>query len=239
MQRRRMHCCGAMIAASSRGMGMRWDAAMSDLDQYVADLVQHEGNPVDQGGCYPYLDSVGVVTACIGEAFETLAAFQGVPWFNAAGTKATPEEVGAAWGILWAERDRIAQVWQPAPIGAVSSWAAYAARHYAPLTTIRVSQGEAVRRCQAKLTDEVLPALSAAIGVFEEAPLAARRCLVDIAWNAGWVDFVAHWPKLCNAVVDGDWRRAAQEAHTHGDDHTGRGVWRSNMMLSCLGSVTS
>jgi GH24 family phage-related lysozyme (muramidase) len=208
-----------------------------DLDQYVADLTQHEGCPVDQGGCYPYLDSIGVVTACIGEAFESLAAFQGVPWFSTSGAKASPEEVGAAWGILQAEKARIAQVWQQN--ATVSPWAAYAARHYAPLTTIRVSQGEAVRRCQAKLTNEVLPSLSAAIGAFATVPLAARRCLVDIAWNAGWSDFVAHWPKLCNAVVDEDWRRAAQEAHTHGDDHTGRGVWRSNMMLSCLGSVTS
>ena len=226
-------------------------AAMSELDQYVGDLARHEGCPVDQGGCYPYLDSVGVVTACIGEAFETLAAFQGVPWFQPSGAKATPEEITTTWLNLWAERTRIGQVWQQN--ATVSPWDAYAARHYAPLTTIRVSQGEAVRRCEKKLTDEVLPALAMEFGgcqprgiggqqivaVFDHLPLAARRCLVDIAWNAGWDDFVMHWPKLCNAVVDGDWRRAAQEAHTHGDDHTGRGVWRSNMMLSCLGSVTS
>jgi len=219
---------------------------MSDnLDVYVADLLAHEGCPAEPTGCYPYLDSKGLVTHGVGEHLS-IADFARVPWRSYNDQAALEAECVAAYNELLHEgQNRVF----PFP-----------ASHYAQFTRIRLPKAVALQRCKDRLAGEFLPALESALGgytpkgiggqqiypVWEHLPDAAQRVLVDLCWNSGAQGFSAEWPKLLRAVRASDWSEASRQCITvnYGETHEQaakrpRNVWRRDLMLSCSGPVTS
>jgi GH24 family phage-related lysozyme (muramidase) len=199
--------------------------APNPIDQYAYDLATREGVI-----SYPYLDSVGLVTYGVGECCREPVKFLSVPWKSSTtGALATPEEVGAAWGLLKAEHDRILSVWGKSTAGAFK---AYGAWHYHDKTLLRMAPGEAMQRCKNLLVSFV-EELKKSFPGWDALPAECRRVLVDLAWNTGAVGFAKRWPKLVAAIAAGDYRLAASECHTDGESEE-RGTWRRQRMLSCV-----
>jgi len=207
---------------------------MSDnLDVYVADLLAHEGAPAEPTGCYPYLDSKGLVTFGIGEHLS-IADFARVPWRSYNDQAALESEcVGAYNELLHEGQNRVF----PFP-----------ASHYAQFTRIRLPKAVALQRCKDRLAGEFIPAISKSFPyawTIDDQPLPARRVLVDLCWNSGAQGFKAEWPKLLAAVHDRDWAEASRQCITvnAGEAHEDaakrpRNVWRRDLMLSCAGPTS-
>jgi len=202
---------------------------MSDLDVYVADLLAHEGCPAEPAGCYPYLDSKGLVTFGIGEHLS-IADFARVPWRSYNDQAALESECEGAYNELLHEgQNRVF----PFP-----------ASHYAQFTRIRLPKAVALQRCKDRLNKEFLPAIEEATGYVNDFPLACMRVLVDLCWNSGAQGFRAEWPKLLNAVDVDDWAEASRQCITvnAGETHEDaakkpRNMWRRDLMLSCAGAT--
>jgi hypothetical protein len=211
----------------------------SDLDVYVADLLAHEGCPAEPTGCYPYLDTKGLVTHGVGEHLS-IADFARVPWRSYNDQAALESECEGAYNELLHEgQNRVF----PFP-----------ASHYAQFTRIRLPKAVALQRCKDRLASEFLPHLRAEceradgspVDKFDDMPLAVRRVLVDLCWNRGCGGFTAaEWPLLFRYAGNGYYRVASTECITvnHSETHEDaakrpRNVWRRDLMLSCAGPVT-
>jgi len=212
-------------------------APVDNLDVYVADLLAHEGCPAEPTGCYPYLDTKGLVTFGIGEHLS-IAEFARVPWRSYNDQAALESECEGAYNELLHEgQNRVF----PFP-----------ASHYAQFTRIRLPKAVALQRCKDRLAGEFLPHLQDQfsttignpLGFF---PLPARQVLVDLLYNLGVGEFTAaKWPRLFAAVANQDYAEASRQCITvnAGETHEDaakkpRNVWRRDLMLSCAGPVAS
>jgi GH24 family phage-related lysozyme (muramidase) len=222
---------------------------MTDLDTYVADLLAHEGCPAEPTGCYPYLDTKGLVTFGVGEHLS-IVAFLGVPWVVPNMPLGSPyvfrpgieSEVVAAYNELLNEgQNRVF----PFP-----------ASHYAQFTRIRLPKAVALQRCKDRLMGEFLPHIRTQVDyarhatqdpMFDDLPSGAKRVLVDLCWNLGYGGFtVDEWPSLFEAIAADNYDEASRQCITvnKGETHEDaakrpRNVWRRDLMLSCAGPVKS
>jgi len=202
---------------------------MSNIDQFLADLIGKEGLPADGGGAYAYLDSKGLVTMGVGEHLS-LADFARVGGWSIGDRFATHEELGAAYAALV----ELGKQYQGEHPGATVP---YAAEHYAKFTVTRLPVAVCMQRAKDRLTVEFLPHLDSQVLVeaqFNDLPLAVQRVLVDLAWNVGCGGFsVSRWPLLFTAVSRRDFRAASLQCVT-GDGTGARNTWRRQTMLSAV-----
>lgn len=158
----------------------------AETTEIVADLLRWEGFTL-----HLYRDSAeaGHVTIGIGNLLRTVEDAQRLP-FLMGSRRATPTEVAEGFAAVRA---------MPR---------ALAAGAYAKATPIRLSTEAVMDLTRARLAGEFLPGLRKLFPGFDGFPRAAKRALIDMAWNLG-IGGLGKFSKLGAAVARRDWRAAA------------------------------
>lgn len=164
-------------------------------------MIDHEKalaliGPFEGSVSHMYLDTNGYVTVGIGNLL------------------ATPQ---TAIALNWIWRDQ--RGGEPNEMEIADEWTrvhtavrGFAAESYRRLTTMELIDYE-IRRLFAKRVDEFETSLQHLFPSFAAWPEPAQLAVLDIAFNVGVGNLMRHFPHLCAALLEQDWRGAAEHSH--------------------------
>ena len=138
------------------------DAAAPAINATVQGLRKWEGLYT-----YLYRDNRGYFTTGIGNLTNTLEKCLKLPW-RVGGELATPGEITRQWN---AAQDSASGNYKP--------------QYYENLTTMRISERDAIDLCAFRLRNEFLPALRERFQDFNTFPSTAQQALIDMIYSLG------------------------------------------------------
>jgi GH24 family phage-related lysozyme (muramidase) len=199
----------------------RLPPAELDYQQIVADLTRFEGTVG-----YMYLDTRGFVTVGLGNMLKTVDAATELP-FMVVATNKPP---------VPATKAQIAAAYQK-----VSNLAASMGRRFYKLDpSIELTDAEVISGAIKSLKKEFVKPLQGHFPDFDNFPCAARRVLIDMAYNAG-VGGTLKLRGVRHAVEHRDWAELAQhcEFHTKASSaqtkaQAGRAKWRRTLLSEAI-----
>ncbi len=140
-----------------------------------------------------YNDIRGKTTIAWGNLVDSVAAVVGLPFVWPDGRRATAAEIAAAWQSVHNDRQ-----------AAIRGWT-----YAATLTPLRLTP-EGIEGLVWGRLDSNDRILSARVPDWEDKPACAQMALHSLAWACG---ANAHFPRMFQAVADGDYETAAIESH--------------------------
>jgi GH24 family phage-related lysozyme (muramidase) len=162
-----------------------WDAVRADFEQWEGKI------------SYMYLDTRGLVTVGIGKMLADVAAAQALAFVRRAdGMAATAAEIAADFAAVSAQAaGKLAASYQK----------------YTSLDLPDAVIGDLLKSVLAGFES----GLEQSFAGYDGYPLAAKRALLDMAYNLG-IDGLLKFRKLKAAVEAGDWPTAAAQCHRNG-----------------------
>lgn len=148
-----------------------------------------------------YADERQLVTTGMGNLVDPMAIAMKEPWENPDGTRATRDQIQAAW--LAVKND---------PLCASKGWR-YA--YGLPANKIRLSDA-AVQKLIFSRLDANDALLAHHFPDFAEWPAAAQLAAHSMTWALGFGKLLTKFPRFCKALLDGDFQGAAAESRITG-----------------------
>ncbi len=148
-----------------------------------------------EGAAVPslYNDVRGMTTIAYGNLVDSVGAVIGLPFVWPDGRRATTAEIAAAWQAVHND-----------PQAAIQGW-----RYAARLTPLRLTPGgiESLVASRLESNDRIL---RARLPGWDDVVACGQMALHSLAWACG---ANAHFPRLFQAVADGDYEEAAVQIH--------------------------
>jgi GH24 family phage-related lysozyme (muramidase) len=157
-----------------------------------------------------YLDSLGNVTAGVGELVADEAAARQLPW--------SPNGDGAVLDY---------HLVREAPVGHVAAW-------YRPLTKCRLTEAS-MRSLFIQRVAAFRKELTRTGWRLERIPVVGQVGLVDMAYNLGVDGLNKNFPSFRRAIEAGNWARAAAECHRKPPVSEARNRATAAQFLACVG----
>lgn len=179
---------------------------MDDLDAYYQNLVRWEGKVN-----WMYLDTHALVTCGIGNLLKTVDDALALTWLHSDGSEAPEDEV----------RQRFSDV--------SNMKAGMPAGKYRVGLTL--SDEDVSALAVQRLQDEFLPGLRRTFDGFDDYPLPARECLVDLEYNLG-VKGLSKFSHLIAACETGDFVAASRSCSVK-TSRPERNAWRQAKFEEC------
>ena len=162
-----------------------------DFDAIIQDLVTYEGLVP-----WLYCDQFGYVTTGIGNLVTNATSAVNMPLTHLDGSTGSDAEKAAAW-------TKVKSAYTTAK----------SANYYKDLSDLRISKDYATNLAKKRLENEFIPGLIKIFPSFSNFPLAAKRAIIDMAYNLGLGKLAKAFPSFIKACNISDWATAADECH--------------------------
>jgi SPP1 gp7 family putative phage head morphogenesis protein len=183
---------GCRCYAQPLGIDGYWTRVSESVDAFTADIGRWEGN-VD----YMYLDSVGNVTVGKGKLLQDATSAADLPFrYRGSDELATEEDIRA-------EYDRIAGLFGDG---------GHTADYFEQFTDLYLPQSDIDHLVTEHMRGDFEPLLRMFPG-FGNFPLSAQIALWDMIYNLGPSNLRTGFPRMRQAILDGDWEEAARQSH--------------------------
>lgn len=186
---------GCRCYARALGVEGYWAIVSEGVEAFTADVADWEGN-VD----HMYLDTRGFVTVGKGKLLSGVASAAALPFRRrATDVLATEGEIGVEYRLIAGKVDEIGQD----------------ADHFGQFTNLYLPQSDIDRL----VTDHMRGDFDALLRLFPgfgNLPLSAQIALWDMIYNLGPPKLRTDFPRLRQAILDGDWEEAALQSHRIG-----------------------
>lgn len=159
-----------------------------------------------------YLDGPGNVTCAIGHLIPNVEAALQLPWKFDNDEDATETSVRAEWARV------------------TGMEAGHTAGFYGKECLCEVSKEWALQDCEARLTNEYLPATERIFNGYGCYPVCVQAALLDMCYNLG-ASGLEKYHKLIGWCGGRNWTEAAKECHRGGINKE-RNEWTKNQFLA-------
>ena len=157
---------------------------------------------------FMYIDALGYVTTGMGNLIDPIGLALALPWKNADGSRASSDQVTAAWNAVDAQRS------DPKGKKQASGPATKGGGSQGGVTSIRVTKDDIHALVAQKLKENETYLISG-LSNFDQAPADAQLAAHSMSWAMG-PGFAKTWTSFRDAFLKGDWAGAAAQSHMQG-----------------------